>query len=76
MFLSTEKQNHTKAVVWVYTDEVPGVVRLMNVENRRVAARVGVVLRNKELVLAWEDEDLLRIADSNSIVGLYSMPPR
>lgn len=48
----------------------------MNVENRRVAARVGVVLRNKELVLAWEDEDLLRIADSNSIVGLYSMPPR
>lgn len=76
MFLSTEKQNHTKAAVWVYTDEVPGVVRLMNVENRRVAARVGVVLRNKELVLAWEDEDLLRIADSNSIVGLYSMPPR
>lgn len=74
--MSTEKQNHTKAAVWVYTDAVPGVVRLMDVENRRVAVRVGVVLRNKELVLAWEDEDLLRIADSNSIVGLYSTPPR
>lgn len=52
-FLSTEKQNHTKAAVWVYTDAVPGVVRLMDVENRRVAARVGVVLRDKEVVLAW-----------------------
>ena len=74
--MSTEKQNHTKAAVWVYTDAVPGVVRLMDVENRRVTVRVGVVLRNKELVLAWEDEDLLRIAESNSIVGLYSTPPR
>lgn len=50
--------------------------RFLDIESRRVAVMVGVVVWDKELVLAWEDEDLLRIGHSNSIVGLYSMPPR
>lgn len=43
---------------WVYTDEVPGG-RLMDIESRRVAFGAGIVVRDKELVLAFEEEDLL-----------------
>lgn len=37
MFSSSEKQNHTKAALWVYSDEIPRAVRLMETENRRTA---------------------------------------
>lgn len=47
MFSSSEKQNHTKAALWVYSDEVPGAVRLMETENRRTAARAGVGASNE-----------------------------
>ena len=36
MFSSREKQNHTKAALWVSSDEVPRAVRLMETERRRV----------------------------------------
>lgn len=33
--------------------------RLMDIESRRVASGAGIVVRDKKLVLAFEEEDLL-----------------
>lgn len=49
MFSSREKQNHTKAALWVSSDEVPRAVRLMETEIRGTAARFGVGASNETL---------------------------
>jgi hypothetical protein len=60
MFSSREKQNHTKAALWVSSDEVPRAVRLMETEIRGTAARFGVGASNENPSGQREEEEPTR----------------